>query len=241
VSAPPTGAYTVRVDAVNGAGLITAGTTTTIRTDTSKPTLSQLTIALRPGVAAGRTPVTITASAVDAGAGICAIAATVDGRPVGTRSSAPLRVYTTIPASGKATVRVTATDCVGNAATWTKSVTVATTAETAARYASGWSARRSSAYAGRTEKLSRRAGAAATYTFTGSQVAWTGSRATTTGVATVYLDGRRVATVDTGGRAAHRQLIWAATTRYGKHTLKIVVKGTSRRPTVTLDGFITLR
>jgi hypothetical protein len=203
--------------------------------------LSAPTIALRPGAAATGTPVTITAPAIDTGAGICAMTATVDGRLVGTGSGAPLRVNTAIPARGTATVRVTATDCVGNAATWTRSVTVATVAETAARYASGWSARRSGAYAGGAEKYARRAGAAATYTFTGSQVAWTGSRAGTTGVATVYLDGRRVATVDTRGRSAHRQLIWATSTRYGRHTLKVVVKGTAGRPTVAVDGFITLR
>ena len=241
VNAQPTGTYTLRVDAVNGAGLTGTGVTRTIRVDGSKPVLSAPTIALRRGTAAGRTPVTVTASAVDAHAGICAVTTAVDGRVVGTGSSAPLRVNTTIPASGKVTVRVTATDCVGNTATWTKSVTVATAAETAARYTSGWSARHSSAYAGRAEKLSRRAGASATYTFTGSQVAWTGSRAANTGVTTVYLDGKRVATVDTRGRATHRQLIWATTTRYGRHTLRIVVKGTSRRPTIALDGFVTLR
>jgi hypothetical protein len=45
--------------------------------------------------------------------------------------------------------------------------------------------------------------------------------------------------VDTRGSVAHRQLIWATATRYGKHTLKVVVKGTAGRPTVALDGFIT--
>ncbi|MFC7478920.1 hypothetical protein ACFQX7_01005 [Luedemannella flava] len=58
---------------------------------------------------------------------------------------------------------------------------------------------------------------------------------------TVYLDGRRVATVDTRGRAASRQVIWATSTAYGTHTVKIVAKGTAGRPTVALDGFITVR
>jgi hypothetical protein len=60
-------------------------------------------------------------------------------------------------------------------------------------------------------------------------------------VATVYLDGKRVATVDTRGRAAHRQLIWATATRTGTHTLKVVVRARTGRPTIALDGFITLR
>jgi hypothetical protein len=240
VGARPTGAYKVRVDAVNGAGLTATGATTTIRLDNSRPVLSPPTITLRPGAAAAGTPVTITAPAADADTGICAVTTAVNGRVVGAGSSAPLRLNAAIPAGGTATVRVTATDCVGNAATVTKSVTVTTTAETAARYASGWSTRRSRVYAGGMEKFSRSTGAAAAYTFTGSQVAWTGSRATTTGVVTVYLDARHVATVDTQGRAAQRQLIWATTTRYGRHILTVVVNGTARRPTVAFDGFIAL-
>jgi hypothetical protein len=237
----PTGTHEVRVDAVNGAGLTATGAIRTIRVDASSPVLSAPTVTLRPGAAGAGTPVTITASAVDTDAGVCTISATVDGRPVGTASGAALRVNAAIPAGGKVTVRVTATDCVGNTATVSKPVTVATTAETAARYSKGWGTRRSNGYAGRTEKVSRRAGATATYTFTGSQVAWTGSRATTTGAVTVYLDGKRVATVDTRGRSAPRQLLWATTTRYGRHTLKVVVRGTPRRPAVALDGFVTLR
>ncbi|MFC7478921.1 hypothetical protein ACFQX7_01010 [Luedemannella flava] len=116
VSAPRTGVHRVRVDAVNGAGLTSAGATTTIRVDNSGPALAPPTIALRPGAAAGGTPVTITAAAVDADAGVCSVGTTVDGRLVGTTS----RVNTTLPASGRATVRVTATDCLGNVTTVTR-------------------------------------------------------------------------------------------------------------------------
>ncbi|GAB1645609.1 hypothetical protein [Krasilnikovia sp. MM14-A1259] len=239
VNAQPSGTYRLRVDAVNGAGLTATGATTTIRVDGSTPVVSMPTVVLRPGTAAAGTPVTITASAVDTGAGICAMTTTVDGRVVGTGSSGALRVNATLPAGGTATVRVTARDCVGNEATATTPVTVSTAAETAARYTSGWSTRRSGAYAGRTAKVSARAGAVATYRFTGSQVAWIGSRSGTTGAATVYLDGKRVATAQTRGRTANRQLIWAATTGYGRHTLKIVVNGPPGRSTVVLDGFIT--
>jgi predicted phage tail protein len=124
VSAEPTGAYRVRVDAVNGAGLTATGATTTIRVDSSSPVLWVPTIALRPGATAAGTPVTITAPAVDADAGICAITTIVDGRVVGAGSGAPLWVNATIRASGTATVRVTATDCVGNTAAVTTSFTV---------------------------------------------------------------------------------------------------------------------
>ena len=70
---------------------------------------------------------------------------------------------------------------------------------------------------------------------------WIGSRSSGAGVVHVYLDGRRVATVDTRGRSAHRQLLWSGSTSYGRHTLKLVAAGTAGRPTVVVDGFVALR
>jgi hypothetical protein len=53
----------------------------------------------------------------------------------------------------------------------------------------------------------------------------------------VYLDGKKVATVDTRqSRSAYRQALWVKALSAKKHTVMIVVVGTSGRPTVVSDG-----
>ncbi|GAA4614281.1 beta-galactosidase [Actinoallomurus liliacearum] len=80
-----------------------------------------------------------------------------------------------------------------------------------------------------TESYSDRAGASVTVTFTGTAVRWISSHETNHGIADVYLDGAKVATVDGYGTSKLFQEVFykaeglADTT----HTLKIVATGTS--------------
>ncbi|MBO0518515.1 N-acetylmuramoyl-L-alanine amidase, partial [Streptomyces beijiangensis] len=64
------------------------------------------------------------------------------------------------------------------------------------------------------------------------------SRAATSGQAYVYVDGVKITTVDLkSSTTLYRQAIWTKTwSTSAKHTVKIVVVGTSGRPTVTTDG-----
>lgn len=73
-------------------------------------------------------------------------------------------------------------------------------------------------------------------------MAWIVSRASTSGQAYVYLDGTKVTTVDLkSSTTLYRQALWTKTwSSPAKHTLKIVVVGTSGRPAITTDGIATI-
>src|ERR1700755_2988511 len=63
-------------------------------------------------------------------------------------------------------------------------------------------------------------------TFTGTAVAWIGSKAGTHGYADVYIDGVKQQTVDAYGSQNQAVLFKATGLSDGQHTLKIVVDGT---------------
>ncbi len=69
------------------------------------------------------------------------------------------------------------------------------------------------------------------------------SRASTSGQVYVYVDGTKVSTVDLKSAATlYRQAIWTKSwSTSAKHTVKIVLVGTSGRPTVTTDGLVYLK
>lgn len=81
--------------------------------------------------------------------------------------------------------------------------------------------------------------ASATVTFTGTRLDWIAMKGITTGVADIYLDNVKVATIDLAASTATYQVtIWSSgTLANGPHTFKIV-RGTSSGPTeyLTLDA-----
>jgi hypothetical protein len=234
------GAHTLAVRAVDLTGLVSTSATVKVTADAVAPRIGAPTVRLRAGSAAGGTPVTLTASATDAG-GVCAITATMNGAPIGTAKAASLSVPVVLPAGATpAGVVVTATDCAGNVSTRTDPVSTASVAETAGQFSGAWTPLSGAYYDGGTAASASTAGAAVSLTFTGSQIAWIGSRSTTSGAATVYLDDKKVATVDTRGTAAQRQVLWTGATTPGAHTVKIVVAGTAGRPAVLVDGFAVI-
>jgi len=87
------------------------------------------------------------------------------------------------------------------------------------------------------------AGAGATFTFTGRDVAWVAERGPTHGRARVYVDGTYVTTVDLAATVdAPARVVFRRHWGYvGTHTVRIVVEGTAGRPTVDVDAFVTLR
>ena len=82
-----------------------------------------------------------------------------------------------------------------------------------------------------------------TYTFTGRSIAWVATKAKKHGKAYVYLDGKKVKTIDLrASRTKTRQVVFAKNfSSSKKHTIKVVVVGTKGRPTVMSDGFVVLR
>ncbi|MGW2933347.1 peptidoglycan recognition protein family protein [Streptomyces sp. NPDC001156] len=114
--------------------------------------------------------------------------------------------------------------------------------ETSTTRTGSWTHKSSSSYLGGYSYSASSAGASISWTFTGRSVAWIVSRASTSGQAYVYVDGTKVTTVDLkSSTTQYRQAIWTKTwSSSAKHTLKIVVVGTSGRPTVTTDGIATI-
>jgi beta-galactosidase GanA len=94
-----------------------------------------------------------------------------------------------------------------------------------------------------TESWSTQAGASVKLSFTGTAVAWVGPTNTNGGIADVYLDGKRVATVDTyvpAGKEDQQVLFYSHGLAAGHHTLKIVATGkqnpASSGDTVVVDA-----
>ncbi len=149
----------------------------------------------------------------------------------------------TLFASGSHTFSSHATDGVGNNATSTpRSVLLSAVHETAATFAGAWSTSTTTTGSwGRTRYATRR-GATATVSFTGTDVAWVAPRGPKKGRARVFIDGVLRATIDLHASSAQaRRVVFSATgLAAGPHTLKIVVRGTSGRPRVDIDGFVTL-
>jgi alpha-L-fucosidase 2 len=81
------------------------------------------------------------------------------------------------------------------------------------------------------------------FTFTGTQISWLGSKWTSRGIADVYLDGAKVATVDQYSTANVRQQVLYVNTGLanGTHTIKIVNTGTknagSSEAKIDVDAF----
>src|SRR6267143_1232150 len=97
-------------------------------------------------------------------------------------------------------------------------------------YGGAWSASSHSSFSGGDAVLSMDAGALATFTFTGSEVRWIGTRDEWSGIARVYIDGALLATVDTAALPTQSKtqavLYDASGLPAATHTLTIEVTGT---------------
>jgi dipeptidyl aminopeptidase/acylaminoacyl peptidase len=113
---------------------------------------------------------------------------------------------------------------------------------TSVTYSGSWSTSSSTSFSGGSARFASAAGASATYSFTGTSVAWVGSLGPTRGSARIYVDGVLKATVSAySATYVYRRLLfaWSWPTQ-GAHKLKIVVVGTSGHPRVYVDGFVRL-
>jgi hypothetical protein len=110
-------------------------------------------------------------------------------------------------------------------------------AETSAKRSGSWTSRSSGSYLSGKALAATKKNAKLTYTFTGRSAALLFSRGAKTGKAYVYLDGKKVATIDTKStKTLYRQALYVHSLTAKKHTLSIVVLATSGRPTVVSDG-----
>ncbi|MFI5292402.1 MAG: hypothetical protein ACHQ02_06015, partial [Candidatus Limnocylindrales bacterium] len=106
-------------------------------------------------------------------------------------------------------------------------------------YRGTWRTAGSSRYAGNAAMYDTKAGATATFRFSGSKVVWYGPVGPTRGKAKVLVDGTYLKTVDLfahsfTARTAVFSKTWPSA---GAHTLTIQVLGTAGHPYVAIDGF----
>lgn len=113
----------------------------------------------------------------------------------------------------------------------------------AVTYEGTWKTAKHKGYTGDRVRYAKAAGAAATFTFTGSKVVWYGPMGPTRGKAKVFVDGTYVKTVNLHrgsfkARAKAFTYKWSAS---GQHTLRIEVVGTSGHPMVAIDEFVVTK
>jgi subtilisin family serine protease len=147
--------------------------------------------------------------------------------------------------------RVRATDTLGAVGTFAtgKVVTVSLLQQGAASisYPRGpWKTTRKSTATGGSLRSAQTKGAKAKLTFTGSTVLWIGTLGRSHGRAAVYLDGKRITTVDQyAPRAKARRVLFRASPGPGRHTLVIKALGTHHRKAsnsrIHIDAFVTAK
>ncbi|GAA4610368.1 hypothetical protein BJY16_007809 [Actinoplanes octamycinicus] len=230
---PPGGHY-VTVIAVHTSGS-SARINATVYGDVTLPTITVPAVSLRTGTyTSAAAPVTVGFTARDN----LRMGSVVVSRPraatlAGTASS----WATTVKPGAKLGYTVTARDVAGNARAASATQSVLYVAETKAKKTGAWTKRTSGSYLSGKALTASKKNAKLTYTFTGRSAALLFSRGPRTGKAYVYLDGKKVATVDTkAGSTKYRQALWVKALTSKKHTVMIVVAGTSGRPAVVSDG-----
>jgi hypothetical protein len=250
----PDGQYEISLSATNAIG---TGPTATVKVtvDTLAPAVSAPTIALRSGLSMTATsvPVTIGWTAADAMSGIADTTlerAFGAGVYVDQALASPLATSLagTIAASSTAyRFRDRALDASGNVSGWSTGTPtyVSLHQETGKGivYHGTWAASSSGSALGGKVRYTSSKGAYVTYTFTGRGFSFVSRKGSTSGKATIYLDGKLIATVDLhAGSTAVRWVAYAWTSSTSKkHVLKIVDLATSGRPRLYVDGFATIR
>ncbi|WP_328719298.1 peptidoglycan recognition protein [Streptomyces sp. NBC_00247] len=141
------------------------------------------------------------------------------------------------------TWKMTAYDRAGNTAAASVIGTPVILQETSTTRTGTWTAKSSTSYLGGKSYSSSAKNASMTWTFTGRSAALVVSRASTSGQVYVYVDGKKTATVDLKSTTTkYRDAIWTTTwPAAAKHTVKLVVVGTSGRPAITTDGLVYLK
>ncbi|TMR40275.1 peptidoglycan recognition protein [Actinomadura geliboluensis] len=235
------GTHSVQLHAAFADGTASASPVFTVVADTTRPVVSSMALALRKSTINGTAvPVTLSWKATD-NALLSSLKATSPSAK--TFSTTTMSWAATSKAGATQSWSLTAGDAAGNTGTAALSRYTGYYNEGAARRTGTWKTTTTKYYLGGRGLYSSSRGASASWTFTGRTAGLIFKRASNLGAVYVYADGVKVATVDTRSSSTlYRQLTWTRSwSTSGKHTIKIVVAGTSGRPTVGIDGLVYLR
>ncbi|MFF0450494.1 N-acetylmuramoyl-L-alanine amidase [Streptomyces sp. NPDC004609] len=236
------GSHRLQVRATHVSGKTTLSTAATVVGDVTAPTFtSGPTPGLRSGsVSASAVPMTLSWKASDdAALKEVRLTAPVAKTYGPTITSAPH----TARLSAATTWSMTAFDRANNRGNVSVGSTPVILQETSATRTGSWTSKSSSSYFGGKSYTSSAKNASLSWTFTSRSAAVVVSRAATSGQMYVYVDGVKTHTVDLkSATTKYREAIWTKNwATSGKHTIKIVVVGTTGRPAVTVDGLIHLK
>jgi GH25 family lysozyme M1 (1,4-beta-N-acetylmuramidase) len=243
----PAGAYTITVTGTANGLTRTASAPLTV-TDASPPTVVPPLTVLQKARLGSSVPVHTTWSASDPSG----IAAYASARQVNGGSWSGLTNGSSTAISQRLNVwaayryRVNATDGASNTSAWVNGPTfkpvLIQQSSSAIKYSSGWKGVYIGSASSHHVRYATRAGAWASYTFTGRSIGWVAVRGPSRGAAVVYIDGKYRTTVQLHSSTYHsQQIVFTANWRTsGSHTIKIVVKGTSGHPRVDIDAFVEL-
>lgn len=221
--------------------------------DTTPPVVKAPVAAITAGASVGQNGLvhtTFSWSASDA-SGIRAYAAKLSTNggawtDITLASATSTSVALLLTAGSKYRLTVAARDGAGNWSTWSSGAafTVGRYGEnhTAVTYSGRWEARSWTDALGGSLNVSGTAGAYGCFRFNARNVAWLGTMDSNRGVANVWLDGTKIATLDLYSatvRARTALLSWAVDPSV-THDLCVEVVGTIGRPTIDIDGFALL-
>ncbi|MFF5157840.1 N-acetylmuramoyl-L-alanine amidase [Streptomyces sp. NPDC000348] len=236
------GTHQVAVRVVHQSGRTTTTAAATVVAESTAPTFTtKPNLALRTGtVDTTAVPLTLKWKATD-GAALKEVRLTAP--TARTYGPTVTSAHHTAKSGAATTWSLKAYDRAGNTATASVAGTPVILQESSATKSGTWTTKSSAGYLGGKSYTSSSKNASLSWTFTGRSVAWTVSRAATSGQAHIYVDGTRAATVDLkSSTTKYRDAIWTKTwSGSAKHTIKIVVVGTSGRPAVTTDGIVYLK
>jgi hypothetical protein len=233
--AVPSGPHTLQVRATHVSGNAESTPGATVVSDVTLPKVSAPWIALRTGtVSTTAVPVTVNFKATD-NVKVGSVSGT---SPSAAKLAATATTWSTSSKVGSAvTFTVAATDLVGNAGKASVARTTVLQPETSAKRTGTWTTKKVTSHLNGKALSSSKKNTKLTFTFTGRAASLIVGRSTKAGKASVYVDGKKVATIDTkASKTLYRQAIWSRTLTAGKHTVQVVVLGTSGRPAVTVDG-----
>jgi hypothetical protein len=252
----PDGKHRFSVVAINAAGSSPASDPSNrITIDTTAPVVSAPVLGFRVGRSLSGTsvPVKVAWTGTDNVSGIAAY--TLERSADGGASYTGLSLDSPTATSRSTTLaagitshrfRVKAMDAAGNASAPKAgpAMTVSLVDDASAKvvYRGAWTRSTPASASGATLHSTTSAGASAKISFTGRAIAWVAPEGSSRGKAAVYLDGRRVATVDLRDAAASKVVVFAKTfASSGQHTLRIVASGTAGRPRVDVDAFVIVK
>ena len=233
------------------AGGVMAASAITVVADTFPPVAATPAIRLHRGgtVDPGSVPVTVSwSAATDTGTGVAwyELRRRYDGQawtPVALSSQTTRSVDQRLPFGLAVQYQVRAIDRAGNTGAWRTAaglrIRLVSETASAVRLTGTWRKRLGSMYLGGALRSASRAGATATFTFTGRQVAWIAAKGPGSGSARISVDGTAVAAVSLwSSTLLPRRLAYtSAWVSSRTHRITIRVSGTAGHPRIDVDGY----